>query len=120
MCKGCDAVGDTLRRIDRHHSLPVFMGGRRDQLLLDVPEEIHRALHRLLHYALIIEGFGAPNRGRLYDHFTGPGGGYERRRAYAVLLRVSRFVDVACVGSPGYQRIAPVVQRMIRTGQMDF
>jgi RHS repeat-associated protein len=120
MCKGCDRVGDTLRRLDGHHTLPVFMGGRRDQPLLDVPEEIHRALHTLLHYALIIEGFGVPNRGRYYDTFTGPGGGFEQRRAYAVLLRVSRFVDTACIGSPGYQRIAPTVRRMIRTNQIDF
>lgn len=120
MCKGCDAVGDTLRRIDRHHSLPIFLGGRRDQPLLDVPEEIHRALHRLLHYALILEGFGPPSRGRYYDHFTGPGGQHERRRVYAVLLRVSRFVDVACLGSPDFRRITPVVRRMIRSGQMDF
>jgi hypothetical protein len=120
MCKGCDQVGDVLRRINRHHGLPVFMGGPRDQDLVEIPEAIHRALHRLLHYALVIEGFGVPNRGTFYDHFTGSGGEAERRRALAVLLRVSRFTDRACIGVRGYNPIAPVVRGMIRSRQWDF
>ena len=61
-----------------------------------------------------------PNRGSFYDHFTGPGGDHERRRAYAVLLRVSRFVDKACIGIPRFNRITPVVRQMIRNRQVDF
>jgi hypothetical protein len=45
----------------KHHSLPEFGVGVAGQATSQITEEIHIQLHRLFHYALMINGFTTPS-----------------------------------------------------------
>ena len=108
LCKGPSTIAT---RLNGHHALPKFAGGAPGQVLADIPEDVHHALHQLLHYASIINGFTPPSSKAYAGLFIADR--THRADFLKVLRNVTRFVDTACAGKPGIP-ITPKIRQAIR------
>jgi RHS repeat-associated protein len=112
----CKAPNVIVGRLPKHHALPKFGGGKDFQRLVDLPEEVHIALHQLLHYALIINGFLPPSTRDYKMLFVADRA--HRADFLRIVKNVSQFVDKACVGkSPP---ITPPLRRALRQYGWEF
>jgi RHS repeat-associated protein len=110
LCRACD---NSVRVADQaHHAFPKFLGGPVIQNLIDLPEPIHSSLHRLLHIALIANGFPFSNKGAGAFDAVFKSDPTRRADAMKVLVNVSEFVDVACKGKLK-QPVAPRVKGIL-------
>ena len=109
LCRSCDSVMRTATH--RHHLFPKFLSGSKVQDLYRLPEPIHQALHRLLHVALIANGFPHPNGAKFAKIFAGDPN--ELGRAVKVLVHVTEFIDVTCIGKVR-PPLTPRLKRILR------
>jgi RHS repeat-associated protein len=116
LCKNPAAVSKAL---NGHHSLPKFGGGPPNQgkLLSDIPEDVHIAFHRLLHYALMINGFTAPSTKTYKSLFMTDR--TNRADFLRILRNVTGFVDTYCVGVKGIP-ITPKIRKVIKAYGYEF
>ena len=113
LCKGTDFVLSPINNL--LHMIPKFMGGKDgDPNLLDIPENIHHAFHKLLSYALVLDGFPAPSKGapKFIDFMSKNAG--SKDKSTKVLLNVAEYVDNVCSGVKGYDKIKPAIEKVLR------
>jgi RHS repeat-associated protein len=116
LCKTANTLGKT---VHGHHALPQFMGGiKKETLLVDLPESVHSALHKLLTFGLLINDFPGPNKNKYKKTFSNP---QKKQDALEILYDVSVYIDTACKPVvPGYNEIAPVIDVLIKLGRFVF
>ncbi len=117
LCKTANAIGSNAKHL--HHALPKFMGGMdKPKKLLPLPEEMHYALHKLLTFGLLINGFPGPNKNKYQKLFQNPG---KKADAMLVLHDVAKFIDSACQPVvKGYDPISPFIDDLIQMGDYVF
>jgi hypothetical protein len=91
-----------------------------------VHPEVHAALHRLLHYALLVNGFPAPDADEYEKLMKSPQNGKgkksKRTESIHILLNVTKYVDKTCkaMSYRNYQELTPALKIVLKRYALAF